>query len=475
MAHHNYSNTEEITELTTLNNLLKEQMAFSKTLEKANLEQANELKRLRISQESHKFLKSENEKLSRQEEQKKLLECQIQDLQLENVNLQSQLSFWNEYSSSDDNDIKKHPDEIIREWTTLKHENLKLLNDNSKLQLDINNVKMLNDELALERNQLLDLKKNYETSILNLKKLNYEIEQQKYLAFEECKILRQEVDDLSALEKGVNNQGEDKADTLNSLVESYKNQTNDLTNELKKLNQDLIDKTNNQPFYKKRKMTDDIALNYSQRLNELQLQNMELSRRLTDSSETVLMLEAKIKKMQQLDSKKLRILQLRDNPFTKDQMVKKRRLELLLKENEDLIDRGAISDKNTVPRSLYERLTFDVTQLENETFKLNKKITRLREVFNKKSLEFIDVVNSLLGFKLEFQSDGKVKMIPCHKPEKYLVADLNNNSLKSNLQSDIESWDALLEDLVVKNGQMPCFLATITLKLWEKNQLPLNK
>ncbi|SCU99116.1 LANO_0F00848g1_1 [Lachancea nothofagi CBS 11611] len=467
MAHHNYS-TEELTELTTLNGLLNEQMSFSKNLERANLEQANELKKLRISQESQKFLQSENDQLRRKLNRLDTLEVEIQDVQLENVNLQSQLSFWNSFEATDGIAIKT-PEDVVREWKLLKVENLSIVNDNSKFQLDLNNIRVLNDELALERNQLLDLNKNYETSILNLKKLNYEIEQQKLLSFEECKILRNQLNELPPMFVEGGEKSPKNNEPLEELVQNYKNRTEDLTNELKKLNKDLMDKSSALP-HKKRKTSDDVALNFSQRLNELQLQNVELNRKLSNSTETISLLEAKFKKLKELDQKKVRILQLRDNPFLKDQAVKRKRLELLLTENEELISMHSLPTQDMVPRSLYERLRFDVTQLESEIFKLNKKITRLREVFNKKSLEFIDVVNSLLGFKLEFKSDGKVKMIPCYKPERYLIADLNNNSLKSNLQSDIDSWDALLQDLVFEKGQMPSFLATVTLKLWEQHQ-----
>ncbi|CUS23212.1 LAQU0S08e04610g1_1 [Lachancea quebecensis] len=469
MAHHNYS-TEELTELTTLNNLLEEQVKFSKTLEKANLEQANELKKLRVSQDSYQFLLSENERLKAKQEQQGSLERQMQDLELENINLQSQLSFWNSFNATKDENSKTRPEEVVKEWTILKHENLGLVNTNSKLQLDINNVKVLNDELALERNQLLEINKNYETSILNLKKLNYEIEQQKLLSFEECRILRKQLDDILPLENHHEDHNKYDSGSLGDLVENYKNKTEDLTNELKRLNEELMNRGDAMPSSKKRKTSDDIALNYSQRLNEFQLENVDLNRKLAASLETISMLEAKIAKLQQLDQKKLRIMQLRDNPFSKDQLVKRKQLDLLLKENQDLLAKRSFSPENSVPRSLYDRLEFDIKQLESEIFKLNKKTARLREVFNRKSLEFIEVVNSLLGFKMEFQSDGKVKMISCYKPEKYLVADLHHNSLKSNLQSEIDSWDALLEEFVMKRGQMPGFLASVTLQLWEKQQ-----
>lgn len=458
MAHHNYS-TEELQELTVLNKTLKDQMSFSKELERANLHQANELKRLKAARESHEFLKSENETLRSKVEQVESLNQQIQDLQLENIRLQQQLTSWEIY------DVEgSTPQEIIRELKLLRQEKLSFTNENSKLQLNINNMKVLNDELALERNQLLDLNKNYENSILNLKKLNYEIEQQKLLSFEECKLLRKQLNDLVSVE---GKEQPETVKTLENIVDGYKSKTEDLTNELRKLNDEML-KDDQSHLNKKRKTSDDIALNYSQRLNELQILNMELERKFKKATENIMILQDKINKLSKLNEKKIRVLQLRDSPLLKDQFVKKRHLDLLKEENMDLLVALESKDVQSVPKSVYECLKFELKQLEEQLFASKKKAIRLKEVFNHKSLEFIDAVNSLLGFKLEFQPNGNVKLISCFKPEKYLIADLANNTLKSNLNTEIDNWDTLLQDLVREQAQIPCFLATVTLKLWEK-------
>ncbi|SCW00486.1 LAFE_0C05248g1_1 [Lachancea fermentati] len=466
MAHHNYS-TEELKELTTLNKLLQDQMSFSKDLERTNLAQGNELKKLRATQESQQFLKAENDKLRRKLEQMEPLQTQIQDIQLENINLQSNLASWGLYTNDQDGKTKLGPEEIVREWRVLKQENLNLVNENSKLQLDLSNLKILNDELALERNQILDLNKNYESSILNLKKLNYEIEQQKLLSFEECKLLRQQLEELSSIDE---NHKTEPVTSFEGIIDGYKNRTEDLTNELKKLNEAILRDSDAGYPSKRRKKSDDVALNYSQRLNELQLQNLELNRKYQAATETITLLQKKIDKIQEIGEKRIRILQLRDSPFLKDQFVKKKRLISLQRENEDLLARLNDTHVEMIPRSVYERLKLDLAELEDEVFNSNKKNVRLREIFNKKSLEFIDAVNSLLGFKLEFQTDGQIKLISCFKPEKYLLADLAHNKLKSNLDTEIEGWNEILGDLVGEKGQIPCFLATITLKLWEKYQ-----
>ncbi|CAH1830074.1 Spindle assembly checkpoint component MAD1 [Saccharomyces cerevisiae] len=420
-SHPNYS-TEEFNELTEMNKMIQDQVQYTKELELANMQQANELKKLKQSQDTSTFWKLENEKL-----QNKL----------------SQLH----------------------------------------LRLDNNNLKLLNDEMALERNQILDLNKNYENNIVNLKRLNHELEQQKSLSFEECRLLREQLDGLYSAQNNALLEVENSEthasnknvnEDMNNLIDTYKNKTEDLTNELKKLNDQLLSNSNDvETQRKKRKLTSDqIGLNYSQRLNELQLENVSVSRELSKAQTTIQLLQEKLEKLTKLKEKKIRILQLRDGPFIKDQFIKKNKLRLLEKENADLLNELKKNNPavETVPISVYDSLNFELKQFEQEVFKSNKRFSRLKQVFNNKSLEFIDVVNSLLGFKLEFQQDGRVKIFSCFKPEKYLIADLNENTLKSNLDADIEGWDDLMNLWVEDRGQLPCFLATITLRLWEQRQ-----
>lgn len=463
-SHYSY-NTEELQELTTINKLMKDQVQYSKKLEEANMQQANEIKQLRLTNESQQHWQTECEKLTFQLQNHR---GQLQILELENVKLSSQLASWEVYSENES------PDNIIRELKLIKLECKHLNEDNKKLRLDLNNIKVLNDELALERNQSLDLQNNYETAILNLKRLNHELEQQKLLSFEESKLLRKQLNNNSRSLILNNNEfnKSKKEETLkgfDNMVDDYKLQTEDLTNELKKLNDQLLSQ---EPIAKKRRTSDQVSLNYSKRLNEYQVENLKLSENLSKVSEVNKLLEEKLKKLENLKEKSIRILQLRDSPLIKEQFVKKKQLELLRIENRDLleiINTSSVNNLKTVPRSVFESLSMDLKQHEEEIFKINKRFFRLKEMFNKKSLEFIDVVNSLLGFKLEFQQDGRVKIFSCFKPDKYIIADLIENTLKSNLNADIEDWSHLIQIWVAERNQIPCFLATLTLMLWEKS------
>ena len=480
-SHPNY-NTEEFRDLSTMNKLFKEQAQYCKELEEINLKQANELKKYRNSEDSSSFWKNESEKLELKVQQFEYLEKKYEDGQVELLELKSKLTQYNmfteELKGRDMFNIQ--PEEVINELDLLKKENLVVIDENSKLNINMSNVKILNEELALERTQLLNLNKDYENSIINLKRLNYELEQQKFLSFEECKLLRQQLQDLDNFTnnsmKGIETEKDNVDEKIappkidndsNNLIENYKNRTDELTGELKKLNQQMLASQEAEAQnFKKRKLKDTNGMTYySQRINELQLENGKLTRDLQKYHNLNSLLETKLMKLINLKEKKIRILELRENPLMKDQFVKRKQLELLLQENKDLLAQLQ-SDINvkTIPVSVYESLNFDIKQHEQEIFKANKKFTRLKEVYNKKSLEFIEVVNSILGFKLEFRPDNKVKIYSCYMPKKYLVVDLKRNTLESNLA--VDNWDALLEIWIEKRGHIPCFLATITLQLW---------
>ncbi|KAG0670465.1 coiled-coil domain-containing protein mad1 [Maudiozyma exigua] len=474
-SHPNYD-TEEFQELSTMNKLFKEQSQYCKELEEINLKQANELKKYRNTEDSSSFWKQENEKLELKVQQLESLEKNYEDAQVELLGLKSKLTEYNIFTEELKGRDMFHiqPQDVINELELLKKENLVLIDENSKLNINMSNMKILNEELALERTQLLNINKDYENNIINLKKLNYELEQQKVLSFEECKLLRKQLEDLDNFTSNSINDNKEipvRDNEMNDLIENYKNRTDELTGELKKLNQQMLESQEEDvQFAKKRKIKDTTGMTYySQRINELQLENSKLNRDLQKYQNLNRLLETKLMKLINLKEKKIRIVELRDNPLAKDQFIKKKKLTLLQQENRELLSQLQ-SDENVqaVPISVYESLNFDLKQQEQEIFKANKKFARLKEVFNKKSLEFIDVVNSILGFKLEFRPDNKVKIYSCYKPNKHMVVDLRRNTLDSNLE--IDNWDQLLQTWIEERDSIPCFLATLTLQLWEASR-----
>ena len=314
--------------------------------------------------------------------------------------------------------------------------------------------------------------------------MNYEYEQQKILISEECKLLRNQLNEFFKYNKDTMNNGNEDHNNNNSrelmqkgletLVDDYKNRSEELTNDLKLLNEKLANslEAEQNSSNKKRRLGISSQSNgltyYSQRINELQLENSKLNRDLDKYKNLNKLLDEKLKRLIMLKEEKNKIIQLRDNPLAKEQFIKRKQLDLLKQENEDLLKKlqSSTTDIKEVPLSVVKTMEFDLRQCEKELFKSNKRFTRLKEIFNKKSLEFIEVVNSILGFKLEFQQNNKVKVYSCFRPDKYLVIDLMKNTLVSNL--NLSNWEELFSTWIEQREQIPCFLATITLQLWQE-------
>ena len=524
----NILSTNETDELTTITKLFQDQIKYTTQLEETNRRQEERIKILENSSDLSKYWKSEVDSLQMKLQEFEMLEKDYQNSQLELLELKSKLAEWDLYKeeheqeqekeseeerkekdnnkeehSNDTNNLIKerkedqpegknkdyileanNPIETLRELNLIKKENVVLIEDNNQLNININNLKILNEELALERNQLLDLNKTYEINILSLKKLNYEYEQQKILISEECKLLRNQLNEFVKHNKDTMNRGNEDHNNNNSgeliqkgletLVDDYKNRSEELTNDLKLLNEKLANslEAEQNSSNKKRRLGTSSQSNgltyYSQRINELQLENAKLNRDLDKYKNLNRLLDEKLKRLIMLKEKKIRILQLRDNPLAKEQFIKRKQLDLLKQENEDLLKKlqSSTTDIKEVPLSVVKTMEFDLRQCEKELFKSNKRFTRLKEIFNKKSLEFIEVVNSILGFKLEFQQNNKVKVYSCFRPDKYLVIDLMKNTLVSNL--NLSNWEELFSTWIEQREQIPCFLATITLQLWQE-------
>ncbi|SSD59332.1 uncharacterized protein SCODWIG_01093 [Saccharomycodes ludwigii] len=442
-------------DISLLRREITNHVSYIQELESTNLKQATELKHLKQKNENIDFLNVENSNLrTKLDKIDKDLKPQLETLELENIKLKEQLLNLDKDSASTATVTK-----------TLMMEKTLLINENTNLKLKCDNLETKVHDLDIQNKELLGINEKYEQTVINLKKINNELEQQKSLSFEECDLLKKQIQDL---EQMLNSNSDNKllestssnSNEWNSVIDQYKTQTENLTNELKKLNE------LSSAGSKKRKLTPETMLEDKDKFAKIQFEKLELEREITTLKSENMVLKDNLSKLSNLKEQKIRILQLRDNPLSKNQFIKKTELTLLKQENEELLGKLPISEK--IPRSVYERLVFEKQQLENTTFQKNKQMLRLKQMFNSKSLEFIDTVNTILGFKIEFIAGNKVKLISCYEPSKALVMDLVNNTLKSSLSKSINSWDDLLNYWVNEKSQIPCLLASVQLKLYEQ-------
>ena len=125
------------------------------------------------------------------------------------------------------------------------------------------------------------------------------------------------------------------------------------------------------------------------------------------------------------------------------------------------------------------RLTIDdLTQTLQQT---DKKTLRLKQIFKQKSLEFREAVASILGWKLDFMPNGRVKatsiLYPSHygpdgeEEENSITFDGENGTMKvsggpksvfaGEIRQAVEFW-------VEGRNEIPCLLAALTLEFYER-------
>lgn len=219
--------------------------------------------------------------------------------------------------------------------------------------------------------------------------------------------------------------------------------------------------------------------------NALRNENLNLLAEIKNLNDALESLKRKLEVSAKRNLKnKENVLELRSNPFSKDQAVKQETLDHLRKENQSLIAKFIEkTDVDSVPKAIFARQENDKDVLQEKIDQLTKKINRLKSVYADKSKEIIAVISRYFGYKIEFiQSPlnpnevcSKIKLISRYTPLKadhapYLILDVRNKSLKANGNYEFKSMcEDLVGQWVNEKNQIPCFLSALTLKIFELN------
>ncbi|CAG8109104.1 unnamed protein product [Penicillium nalgiovense] len=316
------------------------------------------------------------------------------------------------------------------------------------------------------------------------------LERQKLLNVKEIEYLRDQLKRLEELNMRRSKEKTDEKSTdqymtnLEKLVDEYRTEINTLQKQIQsQMPQAAIQAGNKRP----RLIGDEIQNNFKSQVSILEKENLKLSSTIKNLEFSNKTLEEKLKNLENLESKKneLHILQLKLNPASQDQQIKQQTLDLLNKENQDLIQTFIKNEKSNdmIPKSLFERQEFDKSQLQAKIDQLNKRINRLREIYTQKSRDILSVISKFFGYSIEFlpspinsnNLSSRIKLVSKYMNNKdesnnaYLVLDMNTKSLKANGNLEFKT---LCEDLVTNwvsdKDQIPCFLSALNLSIYEK-------
>ncbi len=488
---------------------LADQVQYIKELETTIHKQKDTITKYREEHESLGVLKEENLQLEQKLKGMSDLKDKLADMELKVLKYEEERTKWSVFlgpESTDkdeemvdkENSIPKKrqqfssPEEVFHALNEERNEKLQYLEKLGRLEAEasstLQNLENLENELSssVATNEELQTKLEKETT------LRQRIERQKSLASKEAGFLREQLKNYDNEEVTMQQGNYDAQKTLRiqeleKIMDIYKSELSNMTIELNK--KDGIDYITSSPsaFSKKRRRTgSDFSLD-NQNLSNLIRQNRTLNEVKGDLTKKLRILETdynslkeKMQTLEKAKETKKRILQLRDNPLSQDQFIKKQLLDSLRTENIDLL--ATLENKFTesekieklVPKSVLERLRLEVKEMENTVKIKEKRMLRLRQIFSAKSLEFREAVYSLLGFKLDFLPSNKVKVTskfsssdddsfifdPEAKTMKMCGGEVNN-SFNEECANLITFW-------VKERREIPCFLSALNLELYER-------
>lgn len=118
-------------------------------------------------------------------------------------------------------------------------------------------------------------------------------------------------------------------------------------------------------------------------------------------------------RLESLENTSTRILQLKDNPTSREEAIKVSTLDSLRKENAALLAQveGRTDEVGkVVPIHTVNNLRAEIQAMEKVVKEKEKRMTRLKEIWAAKSSEFREAVYSLIGYKFDFLPNGRVRV-----------------------------------------------------------------
>ena len=341
-------------------------------------------------------------------------------------------------------------------------------------------------------------------------KLVARLERQKNLAVKEADFLRAQLKEYEAGDgeepQQINQDAAARITNLESLLAEQKKEAETLTRSLGEVEKSLQRAQMSQASPVRagtKRALDDEA---DERLGALLRKNRQLQTEVgkLHSQNSVLDNECKAQAAQLRSLKqksRMRVLEMRENPTAHAEKIKQRALDALRAENEALQAQiagrlpttarqsdGETTDSGLlVPRGSLDVLELALDDKEATIASRDKSLRRLRDVFGAKGLEFREAVYSLLGWKLDFMPNGRVKASSMYYPgteagrpkdddgddeeEHFIMFDGENGTMKISGGAESEfakEIRGLVDFWVGSRGSVPGLMAAMTLEFWDK-------
>ena len=507
----------DVSELGMLRHELLAKVQRIARLENTSEDQLAELAALRQQQTKYAALEEEKRQLEQQLRDQTAEHQAFSESRLRLQILEDEKKAWMSYLEGQANDNEMihfdSPEDLAKAFMEARVEKAtlseKLGDTESALAGKDENIARLEASLAQARRELQEPKAQPSSGSDTLDgKARARLERQRNLAVKEADYLRAHLKEI--IEGDQEQRPEAYPEETNKRIQQLEDTAENYRNEIEKLNVELsrieIHQAPSTPRAGGKRGREDVS---DERLGELLRRNRQLQDDLTklQSRNSVLTKENAAQASQLSNLKfqsRTRILELRDNPTANAAAVKQSTLQALQAENDTLREQlaghlptasadssGASVQTQLVPRASLDALQLQLAAKDETIASREKSLERLRSIFRAKGLEFREAVFSLLGWKLDFQPNGRVRAVSMYYPKpdggrkekqsdseevtdaegEYILFDGENGTMKvsGGPQSEFaREIRGLIDYWVDGKGQVPCLLAAMTLEFYEK-------
>jgi chromosome segregation ATPase len=471
---------------------LSDQVNHIKKLEALTREQNTELKQYRKQHKAIEIVEEEKRSLQTKLHNMNDIERQLNEANLRKQVLEEERDSWTLYLEAE---AETHgelqfdtPEDLARAFIQERIERTELMNKLGEIRPELTvkeaNIQALEDEKQKLQAEIQQLKTSGSAAALNANeaKARARLERQKTLITKEVEFLRAQVKAFDDEEREMQPDAFDAAKSerikqLEDDVDQYRKLLDDLQKEFNSIEKPAATATAGQ------KRSLETSDENNERLGELRRKNRQLQDDLTALQKKQKLIEAEYKaqhsQLKKLkESSRTRVLELKSNPTADAESLKLSTVRNLREANAQLLAQldNASSPPSSVPTSTLDAVRDELEELRHQVASSNKKIQRLKQIWSAKSLEFREAVASILGWKLDFMPNGRVKVTSMFKPadddgENSIVFDGENGTMKvsggeqsvfaGEIRDQIVYW-------VEGRKEIPCFLSALTLEFWER-------
>ncbi|KAA8651752.1 hypothetical protein EYZ11_000048 [Aspergillus tanneri] len=499
--------------LSVLKRELSEQVSHIRNLESTNREQSAELRHLRKVQKNVEVVEEQKKSLENQLHLMKGLESELNTLQIQKQILEDERNSWTSLLQ-DNNQAEEFgsPEDVAKALLQERIEKATLVDRLGNVEAQF-----------LEKDELI---KGLETEKANLRKelekvrsfgaatggamaesrAKARLERQRALAVKEVEYLRAQLKAFDTEEATMNEQSQfdeqksEQVANLEKLVDQYRKELEKAHEELSNRESSLQEDAQLRGVKRPLSPAENEAEN--ERLSVLTRKNRSLQESLSKSEQAATLLrrefEATKSQLKSLKAKsRIRILELRDNPTAEAENIKLSTINTLKAENQNLLAqlRGDHANVKVVPMSTLDSMKLEIQEMERVVADKEKRMRRLKEIWTAKSSEFREAVASLLGYKLDFLPNGRVRVTsmfhlsPAYRhgdsasadsggpgsmgngEENSIIFDGENGTMKiSGGPNSLFAMEIkhLIKFWVEERKDIPCFLAAMTLDFFDK-------